>query len=268
VGFGGKIAICGRFPNFAGPFMDLFPRAAALAQEPPNLEACLLELIRQIPSGRVSTYGMLAEALGDPAAARWIGQFLAHHEHPSGIGESKGGSAGDCPCHRVVRSDGSLGLYCLGNSRLKQCRLEKEGVIVRDGRVDLTVYGFDAFRTDYPLHELRQVQEHLSTAVRRVPLACSPKLVGAVDVAYRGNSAIGSARGHRSRGPTILYRNKRSPSPPDFPISPVFLLFESCRSCVLFWMLRNRRGSGLMFCLSTAVAWCIREGWGWPPISG
>ena len=205
--------------------MDVLGRATAVAQQPPNLEACLLELIRQIPAGRVSTYGLLAEALGDPAAARWIGQFLAHHEHPSGIGESKGGSAGDCPCHRVVRSDGSLGLYCLGNSRLKQCRLEKEGVIVRDGRVDLHVYGFGDFSTDYPLRRLRELQELLSTAVRQVPLVRSPEVVGAVDVAYRGNLAVGVLVAMDPEGQHILAEQAIT-LPARFPYITGFLAFR------------------------------------------
>jgi deoxyribonuclease V len=205
--------------------MDLFPRAAALAQEPPNLEACLLELIRQIPSGRVSTYGMLAEALGDPAAARWIGQFLAHHSHRAEEIDRQGGSADDCPCHRVLRSDGSLGLYCLGDPLLKQYRLEREGVVVREGRVDLHVYGFGDFSTDYPLRRLRELQELLSTAVRQVPLVRSPEVVGAVDVAYRGNLAVGVLVAMDPEGQHILAEQAIT-LPARFPYITGFLAFR------------------------------------------
>ncbi|NIP84954.1 MAG: cysteine methyltransferase, partial [Planctomycetales bacterium] len=41
----------------------------------------LWRMVRQVPAGRVTTYGRLAKALGDPVAARWVGHVLLHHDH-------------------------------------------------------------------------------------------------------------------------------------------------------------------------------------------
>ena len=66
--------------------------------EIPDLAQCLRGLLRQIPRGRVSTFGDLADALGDRIAATWVGHYAMHHDHDA-----------ECRCHRVVRADGGLG---------------------------------------------------------------------------------------------------------------------------------------------------------------
>ena len=53
-----------------------------------------------VPRGGVISYGELAAAAGHPGAARAVGSVMARNELPVIL-----------PCHRVVRSDGSLGLY-------------------------------------------------------------------------------------------------------------------------------------------------------------
>ena len=60
------------------------------------------QLTAQIPSGRVSTYGQLALALGQPKASRAVGNAL-----------NKNPKAPQVPCHRVVRVGGQLGGYAL-----------------------------------------------------------------------------------------------------------------------------------------------------------
>ncbi len=80
------------------------------------------QLVAQVPQGRVTTYGAIAKALGNPAAARPVGQILKRNPFPEKV-----------PCHRVVRSDGSLGGY-QGNRpdkiRRKVLLLRSEGVKV------------------------------------------------------------------------------------------------------------------------------------------
>jgi methylated-DNA-[protein]-cysteine S-methyltransferase len=71
-----------------------------------------------IPRGRVSTYGRVARAVGIPGAARAVGQALARNPFPIII-----------PCHRAVRSDGSLGGY-RGGVAMKRALLRLEGVAV------------------------------------------------------------------------------------------------------------------------------------------
>ena len=58
----------------------------------------VLQTCRKIPPGETTTYGDLAVRVGHPGAARAVGSALAHNPIPLII-----------PCHRVLRSDGSLG---------------------------------------------------------------------------------------------------------------------------------------------------------------
>ncbi|MEN6320778.1 MAG: methylated-DNA--[protein]-cysteine S-methyltransferase [Syntrophaceae bacterium] len=69
-----------------------------------------------IPRGKVSTYGWLAGKLGMPKAARAVGTALATNPFPLVI-----------PCHRVIRSDGSLGGYG-GGLKMKKALLSMEGI--------------------------------------------------------------------------------------------------------------------------------------------
>jgi len=69
-----------------------------------------------IPRGKVSTYGRLAEKLGMPKAARAVGTALATNPFPLVI-----------PCHRVIRSDGSLGGFG-GGLKMKKALLSMEGI--------------------------------------------------------------------------------------------------------------------------------------------
>jgi methylated-DNA-[protein]-cysteine S-methyltransferase len=73
-------------------------------------------LLSKIPSGKVSTYGDIARALGHPKAARAIGRIIANNPNPISI-----------PCHRVVKSNGELGGFAYGE-QMKREILEKEGI--------------------------------------------------------------------------------------------------------------------------------------------
>jgi methylated-DNA-[protein]-cysteine S-methyltransferase len=78
------------------------------------------ELLLKIPTGKVSTYGDLAKALGNPSASREIGRILGRNPNPIKV-----------PCHRVVKSDGKVGGYFYGSDR-KKVLLEKEGISFTD----------------------------------------------------------------------------------------------------------------------------------------
>ncbi len=81
------------------------------------------ELCRKVPRGRVTTYGELARAAGNSKAARAVGQIM--NVNPD---------APQTPCHRVVRSDGSVGGYRFGESK-KVKRLRSEGIEIKSGRI-------------------------------------------------------------------------------------------------------------------------------------
>jgi methylated-DNA-[protein]-cysteine S-methyltransferase len=69
-----------------------------------------------IPRGRVSTYQRIAKYLRIPEGARAVGSALARNPFPIII-----------PCHRAVRSDGTLGGY-QGGASMKRRLLEMEGI--------------------------------------------------------------------------------------------------------------------------------------------
>jgi AraC family transcriptional regulator of adaptative response/methylated-DNA-[protein]-cysteine methyltransferase len=71
--------------------------------------------LREIPAGETRTYGQVAEAIGQPGAARAVARACA--TNPLAL---------LTPCHRVVRADGGLGGYRWGIER-KRALLEMEG---------------------------------------------------------------------------------------------------------------------------------------------
>jgi O-6-methylguanine DNA methyltransferase len=71
----------------------------------------------EIPRGEVRPYGWIAAEIGRPKAVRAVGTALGHNPVPLIV-----------PCHRVVRSDGSIGQYSLGGPGNKRTILTDEGV--------------------------------------------------------------------------------------------------------------------------------------------
>ena len=88
-----------------------------------DFDDAVLHLVKQIPMGRVTTYGALAKALGKPKAARAVGGALNKNPDPVRV-----------PCHRVVRSDGSVGDYLLGAGRKIEL-LGGEQIMVKNRKI-------------------------------------------------------------------------------------------------------------------------------------
>lgn len=86
----------------------------------------IYRLVRQIPAGKVATFGQLAAMAGSPRAARIVG--AAMYRAPAGL-----------PCHRVLYADGTLCCdQAFGGKHIQRGMLEEEGVtFLPDGRVDL-----------------------------------------------------------------------------------------------------------------------------------
>ena len=76
----------------------------------------VLAIVRQIPKGKITTYKQIATKLGNPKLARAVGNAL--NKNPSLI---------EIPCHRVVKSNGFVGGYCLGTQKKIEL-LKKEGI--------------------------------------------------------------------------------------------------------------------------------------------
>lgn len=71
----------------------------------------------EIPRGEVRPYGWVAAEIGRPKAVRAVGTALGHNPVPLIV-----------PCHRVVRTDGSIGQYSLGGPHNKRTILAAEGL--------------------------------------------------------------------------------------------------------------------------------------------
>lgn len=77
----------------------------------------VLRVVRNIPRGETMTYAEVARQAGSPRAFRAVGAVMKKNYHP------------DVPCHRVVRSDGTLGEYNRGGTKAKARLLRMEGAI-------------------------------------------------------------------------------------------------------------------------------------------
>jgi methylated-DNA-protein-cysteine methyltransferase-like protein len=91
----------------------------------PSLPQRVYQIVGQVPSGYVITYGAIARLLGDPRKAREVGWAMA--AAPSAVA-----------AHRVVNARGGVSG---GYSTQRRKKLEAEGVVfLPDGRIDLERY--------------------------------------------------------------------------------------------------------------------------------
>ena len=76
------------------------------------------EFLKTIPKGKVTTYSKVAKAIGYPKAVRAVANAIGNNPNPIII-----------PCHRVVRSDGTIGGYSgIGGIKKKKALLKKENI--------------------------------------------------------------------------------------------------------------------------------------------
>jgi methylated-DNA-protein-cysteine methyltransferase related protein len=108
--------------------------------DPAAFNAAVWEIVRQIPAGKVATYGQIAALVPPPQGislqdyrgfgARWVGGAMA--ACPDGI-----------PWQRVINSQGKISLRKGGGPEIQQQLLEDEGVEFDDRqRVDLARFGW------------------------------------------------------------------------------------------------------------------------------
>ncbi len=92
----------------------------------------IYEVVKDIPKGKVATYGQVALLAGNPRWARVVGYALHINPDPSNI-----------PCHRVVNREGKVAPdFAFGGEGVQRSLLESEGVVFEEnGRIDLGKYG-------------------------------------------------------------------------------------------------------------------------------
>ena len=92
----------------------------------------IYEVVKNIPKGKVATYGQVAILTGNAKLARTVGNALHANPNPTTI-----------PCHRVVNREGKVAkYYAFGGAEAQRKRLETEGIVFEEnGRIDLKKYG-------------------------------------------------------------------------------------------------------------------------------
>ncbi len=113
---------------------------AFVMEEKPTFYQKVYALVRQIPEGRVTSYGAIARYLGSAGAARMVG-WAMNNSHTQ---------APPVPAHRVVNRIGLLsGKLHFGDAKTMQNLLEQEGLQIKNDQiVDFALYFWD------PMQEL------------------------------------------------------------------------------------------------------------------
>ena len=82
------------------------------------------QVVEQIPYGKVTTYGAIAEFLGSKSASRMVGWAMnASHTDP------------EIPAHRVVNRNGVLTGKNFFGEGVMQDRLESEGLVIQEDQI-------------------------------------------------------------------------------------------------------------------------------------
>ena len=83
------------------------------------------KVVRKVPFGRVTSYGSIANYLGDPRGARVVGWAMNNSHKYNNI-----------PAHRVVNRNGVLtGKHHFAGSNLMKQLLENEGIIIKNDKI-------------------------------------------------------------------------------------------------------------------------------------
>lgn len=92
----------------------------------------IYEIVAKIPKGKVMTYKQIS-LIANVATPRVVGFAMAANKDTNKV-----------PCHRVIKSDGTLAGYGFGGASVKKKMLEEEGILFsQDGLVDLKRYLFN-----------------------------------------------------------------------------------------------------------------------------
>ena len=86
-------------------------------------EEKIYKKLLKVPSGYVTTYGELAKAINLKNGQRVVGRIMKNNPFPVIV-----------PCHRVVKSDCTVGGYAYGTERKKHM-LVKEGLKINDNKI-------------------------------------------------------------------------------------------------------------------------------------
>jgi methylated-DNA-protein-cysteine methyltransferase related protein len=104
-----------------------------LPKKKPNFYARVYEIVEQIPLGKVTTYGAIAEVIGMKGSSRMVGQALGALPEDS-----------DVPAQRVINRIGALsGAHHFGGYERMRSMLRREGVTFKGELVDMEQHFWD-----------------------------------------------------------------------------------------------------------------------------
>ena len=190
----------------------------------PDLANETWSLVAQVPAGRVTTYGDIARQLGDVKAATSVAELLLEHPHTA-----------DCPCHRVVRAGGALGLYGSGGTEQKAARLQQDGVSVADDAVSAPALWTDFRCGSRPLHRLREFQNSVPSRLVLTATGLLPRTIGALDVAYPAPGVAQGAYALLEAETLELLWSRTVRTPVTFPYIPGYLTFRELPVLEALW---------------------------------
>lgn len=182
----------------------------------PNLKQIVLELLNQIPEGKVTTYKDLAIAIGDDGAARAVGTIMANNSRPDKY-----------PCWRVVHSDGRVGKYSgSGGKAEKIDKIRKAGIPVEEGMIrNFSKFRFQEFQLDPPLSELRRIQGEVPELVSEEKEDEIGQAAG-VDVSYGSEGVVASYVEVCPEEGRVLREETLAKDEVRFPYIPGYLAFR------------------------------------------
>jgi deoxyribonuclease V len=188
-------------------------------QEPlgslPDLWKETYDLVAQVPLGKVTTYGAVAEALGDIVASRFVGLAMSRNDDIVRV-----------PCRRVVQSDAAIGGYTGGGPTKKTRLLRGEGIEIKGNKVqNLEDVLFKDFVSSHPLRKLRKRQLSLRERLSSKSTGEELEKVAGVDISYQGEHGYAAmvvfdSRTGRELERVVMEGDAR------FPYIPTYLAFR------------------------------------------
>lgn len=121
-----------RDKHLAEAFEVVFEGPLAI-RKPPSFYARVYAIVEQIPRGKVTTYGAIAEVLGMKGSSRMVGQALSALPKES-----------DVPAQRVINRIGALsGAHHFGGYEVMRTMLRREGITFNGELVDMDRHFWD-----------------------------------------------------------------------------------------------------------------------------
>jgi deoxyribonuclease V len=188
-----------------------------------DLAAELKRLLRQVPAGKLTTFGALARALGDVRAAAWVAKALRSHAHTA-----------TCACHRVLRQSGELSTSQTDSTQRQQ--LIREGWQVTNRRVlEATFLTAEKFQSTAPLTALQGVLADIAADVSEQPLPWRSVQFCGLDVAYPQTQLARAAAVLMDADTLEVQRIEVAETRVEFPYIPGYLTFRELPPLLAVW---------------------------------